>query len=444
MNEKINIVGGGLAGSLMSIYLAKRGFNVNLYERRPDMRSGEYQGGRSINLAMSTRGINALEKVGLVEEIMAIAIPMGGRMMHSQQGETAYQPYGREDQAIYSVSRSQLNVKLLQLADKYPNINMFFDYKCIHADLENNVCTFIDNQGNEIKDSSDIIIASDGAFSAVREAMIKNPRYNFSQEYENYGYKELEIVPGPNNQFQMHENSLHIWPRTKFMMIALPNPGGNFTCTLFMPYEGTENSLNSLRSEADVLDFFNKEFGDAVPLMPNLTKDFFQNPTGHLATMRCYPWVKNKSVLIGDAAHAVVPFYGQGMNCSFEDCVVLDNLIEQHSGNWDLILNEFQLLRKPNADAIANLALQNFIEMRDLVGSPAFLRKKTIENKLVTKYSNYYKSQYERVTFSNDGYLDALNWGSKNDALLEKIISDNLESKLDDEAFMIDLISSMQ
>lgn len=443
MSEKITLVGGGLAGSLMSIYLAKKGYDVHLYERRGDMRHGKYEGGRSINLALSTRGINALSKVGLVDDILGISIPMKGRMMHSTAGDLAYQAYGREDQAIYSVSRGELNIRLLQLADQYENIHMYFDHKCVHANLETNEMTFVNAQGETVKVVSDVVLSTDGAFSAVRDAMIRYPRYNFSQSYENYGYKELEIVPDSNGNFQMDVNSLHIWPRSSFMMIALPNPGGNFTCTLFMPYDG-EVSLSNLQTKEQVSEFFNTYFADAVPMMPNLVDDFFNNPTGHLATMRCYPWVKNNVALMGDSAHAVVPFYGQGMNCSFEDCVVLDECIDKFAGDWSMILDQYQKSRKPNADAIANLALQNFIEMRDLVGSPEFLHKKHVEHDLVELYSDIYKSQYERVTFSNDGYLDALNWGAKNDALLEKIISEKLEDRISDQTFMRELISQMK
>jgi kynurenine 3-monooxygenase len=442
MSQKITLVGGGLAGSLMSIYLAKKGYDVHLYERRGDMRQGTYEGGRSINLALSTRGINALSKVGLVNDILNISIPMKGRMMHSVAGDLAYQAYGREDQMIYSVSRGQLNIKLLQLADQYPNIHMYFDHKCTNANLETNETTFLNAAGEIVKDKADVILSTDGAFSAVRDAMIRYPRYNFSQTYENYGYKELEIVPAANGGFQMDVNSLHIWPRTSFLMIALPNPGGNFTCTLFMPYEG-EVSLEKLNTRESVMSFFETYFPDTLSLMPNLVDDFLNNPTGNLATMRCYPWVKNKVALMGDSAHAVVPFYGQGMNCSFEDCVVLDQCIDEFNGDWTKILDAYQKLRKPNADAIASLALQNFIEMRDLVGSPEFLHKKHVEHDLVVLYPDKFKSQYERTTFSNENYLDALNWGAKNDALLEYIISEKLEDKVNDAQFMEHLFAKM-
>jgi kynurenine 3-monooxygenase len=439
MPEKMILVGGGLAGSLMSIYLAKRGFEVHLYERRDDMRSGKYQGGRSINLAMSTRGITALEKVGLVEDILRISIPMYGRMMHSALGELNYQAYGRDDQAIYSVSRGDLNIKLLQLADEYPNIHMYFNHRCTSMDLENNRALFINDKGVEVEVSGDIFLATDGAFSALRDAMVKNPRHNFSQQYESHGYKELEIVPGVSGNFQMEEKALHIWPRSSFMMIALPNPGGNFTCTLFMPYEG-EVSFQNLQTDAQVLSFFEEYFKDAIPLMPNLLSDFKNNPVSHLATMRTYPWVKNHAALMGDAAHAIVPFYGQGMNCSFEDCVILDQCIERFQGDWHTILDAYQKSRKPNADAIADLALQNFIEMRDLVGNPDFLNKKRLEKILVDEYPGLYRTQYERVTFSNDPYHEALKAGAKNDAFLAHIILENKENELTNPQVMVPLL----
>ena len=439
MGEKIVLVGGGLAGSLMSIYLAKRGYEVHLYERRDDMRSGNYQGGRSINLALSTRGITALDKVGLVDDILSISIPMFGRMMHGVTGDLNYQAYGRDDQAIYSVSRGELNIKLLQLADQYPNIHMYFNQKCVKMNLDKNIATFENQEGEKYDVLGDVFLATDGAFSALRDAMIRNPRHDFSQDYQSHGYKELEIVPGPNSTFQMEEKALHIWPRSSFMMIALPNPGGNFTCTLFLPYEG-EVSFEHLNTDEEVMDFFQTYFPDSIPMMPNLLEDFRNNPIGHLVTMRTYPWVKNKSALMGDAAHAVVPFYGQGMNCSFEDCVILDQCIEDIGSDWNKILDAYQKSRKPNADAIADLAIQNFVEMRDLVGLPDFLHKKSIEKKLVDALPGKYRTQYERVTFSNDPYREALLAGEKNDKFIQHIIDNNLEEKINDKSFAQTLV----
>jgi kynurenine 3-monooxygenase len=437
MAEKITLVGGGLAGSLMSIYLAKRGYDVHVFERRADMRGGKYEGGRSINLALSTRGINALSRVGLVDDILKIAIPMKGRQMHDRVGNLNYQPYGHADQAIYSVSRGELNIRLLQLADEFPNIHMQFETRCTHCNFQTGETRYIDSDGFEFTDKADIVLATDGAFSAVRDAMMRTSGFNYSQSYESHGYKELEIVPGVNGEFQMVEEALHIWPRASFMMIALPNPGGNFTCTLFMD----EQTIQSLDSPEKVMALFEAEFPDAIPMMPNLVDDFFQNPTGSLVTMRCYPWVKGKAALMGDSAHAVVPFYGQGMNCSFEDCVVLDDCLEAFGGDWGQSLAEYQEKRKPNADAIASLAIQNFIEMRDLVGQPSFLHKKKIEHALSERYPDTFKSQYERVTFSNEDYAEALRMGSINDALLTHIIQEGLENELDNEPKMRSLMA---
>ncbi len=440
MGEKVTLVGGGLAGSLMAIYLAKRGYEVHMYERRPDMRSGQYQGGRSINLALSTRGINALSRVGLVDDILKIAIPMKGRQMHDRQGNLNYQPYGHADQAIYSVSRGELNIRLLQLADQFPNIHMQFETRCVHCDFQTGETRYVDSDGYEFADKADIVLATDGAYSAVRDTMMRTTGFDYSQAYESHGYKELEIVPGANGTFQMEENALHIWPRASFMMIALPNPGGNFTCTLFLD----ENEINALDTPEKVKAFFDKEFADAVPMMPHLVEDFFNNPTGSLVTMRCYPWVKGKAALMGDSAHAVVPFYGQGMNCSFEDCVVLDDCLEKYQGDWEKSLAEYQIKRKPNADAIATLAVQNFIEMRDLVGQPEFLRKKRLEHALSELYPGVYKSQYERVTFSNEDYAEALRMGSVNDALLQHIIDEDLENELENREQMLGLMAQFQ
>lgn len=435
MSEKVTLVGGGLAGSLMSIYLAKRGYEVYIYERRADMRSGNYVGGRSINLALSTRGLRGLAKVGLDAEVLDISIPMTGRMMHSVDGALKYQPYGKDGQAIYSVSRGQLNIKLLQLADQYPNIHMFFNHKCTGVNLETCETTYVNEAGETITDKADVVLGTDGAFSALRDAMQRTPRFNFSQTYENYGYKELEIVPSEGGDFQLDKNCLHIWPRKSFMMIALPNPGGNFTCTLFMPFEG-KPGIDDLKTREDISAFFNTYFPDAVPMMPGLVDDYLNNPTGMLTTMRCYPWVNGKNALMGDSAHAVVPFYGQGMNCSFEDCVVLDECIEELGGDWANVLDAYQKLRKPNADAIANLALQNFVEMRDLVGSDAFLHKKKVEHMLSEKHPDLFVSQYERVTFSTRDYAEALAYGEHNDRVLEAIIQNGWEENLDDRAFV--------
>lgn len=433
MTQKITIIGGGLAGSLAAIYMAKRGFEVSLFERRPDMRKTNIYQGKSINLALSTRGLHALEKIGLDKEILADAIPMYGRMMHSKTGELTYHPYGKQGQAINSVSRGRLNQKLIELADEFPNITIYFNSKCIDVDVDKTTAVFELEDGSHKTIISDRILGTDGAFAATRSKLQTSERFNYSQSYLHVGYKELEIPEGENGKFMMEKNALHIWPRGSFMMIALPNPKGDFTCTLFMPFE----LFDSIKTKEDVARFFNEEFADAVPMMPTLLDDYMKNPTSNLVTVRCYPWVKeDKLALAGDAAHAVVPFYGQGMNCSFEDIVVLDNMIEKYGNDWNTIFEEYQKERKPNADAIADLAIQNYYEMADKVGDKHFLHKKHIEHELTELYPDKFKSQYELTTFSLSGYKYAWDMGKKNDALLEKIIADKAEEKIKDAFYM--------
>ena len=433
--KRITLVGGGLAGSLVAVYLAKRGFEVNIYERRPDMRNVEIPAGRSINLALSTRGIDALKRVGLDQLVLDQAIPMAGRMMHDEKGNLAYQPYGKDGQVINSVSRAHLNIQLLKLADEHENVNQFFNMRCQEVDIENSICKFLDTETGETKEvHSDYILGSDGAYSPVRLKMMKNDRFDYSQSYTKSGYKELNITPTPEGDFAMDPDSLHIWPRGNFMMIALPNPDKSFTCTLFMPYEG-DIGFNHINSDQEILDFMNTYFADAVPLMPELLEDFKQNPVGSLVTVRCYPWHMKKATLIGDACHAIVPFYGQGMNCAFEDCVELDSCLEEFE-EWDRAMNEYQKRRKPNADAIADLALQNFIEMRDLVGDKDFLHYKKIEHQLCELHPDLFKSQYEMVTFSKIPYDDAKTKGAQNTQRVYDLIASNFENKINDRAFV--------
>ncbi len=436
MNQKINIIGGGLSGSLMAIYLAKRGFEINLFERRPDMRKNRISAGKSINLALSTRGLRALEKVGLDKEILADAIPMYGRMMHSKTGELSSHPYGKEGQAINSVSRGRLNIRLLELADEYKNITIHFNTRCTAVDLDKAIATFEMEDGTLKTFQSDRIIGTDGAFAATRGSMQFTDRFNYWQNYLHVGYKELAIPAKAGGGFMMEKNALHIWPRGEFMMIALPNPEGDFTCTLFVPFEG-KYSFDKIKTKEDVTAFFNEQFPDAVPMMPTLVEDFMHNPTSSLVTVRCYPWVKkDKMALMGDAAHAVVPFYGQGMNCSFEDAVVMDECIEKYGDDWTKIFDDYQKERKPNADAISEMAIQNFDEMANKTADKHFLHKKHIEHDLTELYPDNFKSQYELVTFSTTSYKYAQDQGKKNDILLEKIIADGTEDKIKDAAYM--------
>ncbi|PCJ64148.1 MAG: kynurenine 3-monooxygenase [Bacteroidetes bacterium] len=439
--KSITLVGGGLAGSLVAVYLAKRGYEVNIYERRPDMRNVEIPAGRSINLALSTRGITALQKVGLDVAVLENAIPMTGRTMHSASGDLAYQPYGREGQAINSVSRAHLNIQLLKLADENEHVHQHFNMKCAKVDINNGICWFINEEtGEKTEVKSDYILGGDGAFSVVRSKMVRTNRFDYSQTYTNSGYKELCINSTPDGDFAMDPNSLHIWPRGNFMMIALPNPDKTFTCTLFMPFEG-ENGFDNLNADEKILSFFKEHFSDAMALMPDLLTDFKENPVGSLVTVKCYPWHIGKATLIGDACHAVVPFYGQGMNCAFEDCVVLDECLEKYE-DWDEAMEAYQKSRKPNADAIADLAVQNFVEMRDFVGDKDFLHYKKIEHDLCDLHPELFQSQYEMVTFSNIPYQDAQTKGARNTSLVKKIIEKGLEDRITDKQFVKDWFSS--
>jgi kynurenine 3-monooxygenase len=433
--KNITIVGAGLVGSLVSIYLAKRGYKVQMYERRPDMRKEKISAGRSINLALSDRGWKGLEGVGISEEIKKIAIPMYGRSIHMKDGSTNYQAYGKESQAIYSVSRGGINMKLMDLAEQQPNVSIHFEERCDHVNRKTNELTFYNTKTNTSKNvTSDYIFGADGAFSAVRtQIQLQSDRFNYQQFYIDCGYKELLIPATKNGEHAIEKNCLHIWPRGSFMMIALPNIDGSFTCTLFYQMEG-ENSFDTIKTEADVMNFFKENFPDAIALMPTLIEDWFTNPTSSLVTVKCKPWVfDDKIALIGDAAHAIVPFYGQGMNCGFEDCVVLNQLMTKYGELNADCLNEYETLRKPDGDAIADLAIANFIEMRDKTADKVFLLQKKIEAHFSSKYPEKWIPLYSMVTYTPSmRYSEALINGEKQQAIMDKIMQmPNIESKWD-------------
>ncbi|MBI3659719.1 FAD-dependent monooxygenase [Candidatus Acetothermia bacterium] len=423
MTKKITLIGAGPAGSLLSTFLAKRGFQVEIYERRPDMRRVQISAGRSINLAISTRGIHALQEAGLWETINKIAVPMKGRMMHSVKGELAFQPYGKDEtEVIYAVSRAELNKALMTEAEKQPGVTIYFSERCTGMDFKTgDVRLRNETTGQERVIKCETVIGTDGSASAIRTDMLKVGRFNFSQEYLEHGYKELTIPPGSNGAFQVEKNALHIWPRHTYMLIALPNFDGSFGCIFFFPFEGEESFAN-LDTEAKVLDFFKTQFPDAIPLMPDLTKEFFVNPTGSMVTIRCNPWhVNEKALLIGDAAHAIVPFFGQGVNCAFEGCIQVAALIDQYNTDWEKIFSEFEKMRKINTDAIAELALENFIEMRDRVADPKFLFKKKVEHALEKKYPDLFVPKYSMVTFHRLPYSVALSRGRIQDRILSEL-----------------------
>jgi kynurenine 3-monooxygenase len=431
--NKATIVGAGLAGSLLSVYFAKRGIEVDIYERRPDMRTADAGGGKSINLALSTRGIHALKEVGLYDEIKKISIPMYGRQLHAPDGTLSFQRYGKDDsEYINAVSRAELNKSLMDLAEQITGTKIRFDSRCTGIDFDRTQLKFRnDKTGQDFTVDAGAVISTDGATSAVRMEMMKIPRFNFSQVYENYGYKELTIPAGKDGGFLMEKNALHIWPRGSFMLIALPNLDGTFTCTLFLPYDrslGGENSLEHLESRENLVPFFRKNFSDALDLMPDIEEQYYSHPTGTLITIKCFPWTFGKNVtLLGDSAHAIVPFFGQGMNAAFEDCTYLNALLNKHGNDWPKVFREYEQVRKKDTDAIADLAQENFIEMRDLVATKKFQFRKKIEAELYKHYPERYIPKYSMVTFMRVPYSIALKRGQLQEHILE-MLSEGIES----------------
>jgi kynurenine 3-monooxygenase len=457
--KSITILGAGLVGSLLSIFLAKRGYEIKLYERRADMRKNQVDAGRSINLALSDRGLLALEKVGLAEEIKAISIPMHGRYIHHVDGSTAFQPYGKEGQYINSVSRATLNMQLMDIAEEN-GVRIFFNHKCSSIDWNKNEIEFQakDETSNPARpghpggiklqtSNFKLLFGADGAFSAARlQHQLQHNKFDYNQYYIDCGYKELTIPATAAGDFAMHTNALHIWPRKNYMLIALPNLDKTFTCTLFFPFEGPL-SFSNLDTEQKVTSFFKETFPDAVPLMPNYVEEFFDNPTSSLVTVKCFPWIReDKFALIGDAAHAIVPFFGQGMNCGFEDCRILDALIEKHDGELVNDFNEYQTLRKPDADAIADLAVANFTEMREKTADPKFLLQKKIEGILHEKYPDKWIPAYSLVTFSpHVRYSEALQRGQQQETIMQEIMQvPDIEARWNDNALHQSIIQQIK
>jgi kynurenine 3-monooxygenase len=421
-SKKITLIGAGLNGPLLAISLVQRGFSVDIYERRPDMRRVRMSAGRSINLALSTRGIYALTQAGLWDAMRKIIIPMKGRMMHSVGGELTFQPYGKnESEVINSISRAELNIALMNAAEEQ-RVTIHFQQRCTGFDLKTGAARLRNEETGEISTvDSGIVISCDGSASAIRREMLKLNRFNFSQQYLDYGYKELTIPAGPDGKHLLETHALHIWPRGNYMLIALPNIDGTFACILFLPFEGPD-SFAALSAPSDVVSFFESRFRDALSLMPQLAENYFANPTGAMVTIKCSPWhVDAKSLLLGDAAHAIVPFFGQGLNCGFEDCTCLLDLLDRHGADWPRVFREFEQARKINTDAIADLAVENFVEMRDRVADPRFLFRKKVELALEAKYPQVFVPKYAMVTFHRIPYSIALARGMVQDRILTKL-----------------------
>ena len=446
--EKVLIIGGGLCGSLLALRMAQRGYNVTVYEGRTDLRTTDISAGRSINLALSNRGLKSLRLAGVEDKAREICIPMRGRLMHDNEGNTFESNYsGREGEVINSISRGDLNGILLTEAEKCSNVNIHFNTRCLSVDIENKIATFESYETKQqFKVTADVIFGTDGAGSALRKSYdCQLPNFNASQNFLTHGYKELEI-PGVNGKHQISKDHLHIWPRGNYMLIALPNMDGSFTVTLFLSYSEGEFNFDNLVSKEKITEFFERDFPDTLELIPDILHEFETNPTGKLGTVKSYPWAyKGNTLLMGDAAHAIVPFYGQGMNASFEDVAELDAVLEKYENedsNWELIFSEFQKERKKNADAIADLAIDNYYEMRDHVANESFKEKRKIEMSLEKNFPTQYSSKYSLVTFNeNIGYHEAMTKGRIQDEVLIKLIESNEISECTDLEEVLDKVN---
>nr|WP_299388486.1 NAD(P)/FAD-dependent oxidoreductase [Allomuricauda sp.] len=431
--KNIAIIGSGLVGSLLAIYLRKRGHKITVFDRRPDIRTIKFSG-RSINLAMSNRGWKALKKVGLEDNIREIAIPMDKRAMHVNDKPLYFQKYGKEGEAIWSISRGVLNRRMIDLAEASGAV-FRFNEKVWDVDLPEAKIFTGKSEKSEWKEYKfDHIFGCDGAFSRVRHKMQRRSRFDYSQDFIEVGYKELTIPPNEDGSHKLDKNSFHIWPRGKFMLIALPNIDGSFTCTLFLPFEG-EVSFENITTKKEAKNFFKVHFPTVRKEIENLTEDFFDNPTSAMVTMKCFPWTYwNKVALVGDSAHAIVPFYGQGMNAGFEDIDVLDQLMDVHGDDWEAIFDAYQKSRKPNADAIAELSYRNFMEMSSKTANSKFLLQKKIEKHFAAKYPDKWIPVYSRVTFSDRPYAEALAIGDEQELIMKEVMKfPDIENKWDTE-----------
>ncbi len=443
--EVVGIVGAGLVGPVIALYLAERGCAVQLFERGPDPSAGPPAGGRSVHLVVSERGFRALAGIGLDGAVRAAAIPLSGRAIHPPSGPLRFQPYGRDGQAIYAVQRSDLNRILAGAAARHPGITARFDQRCVEVDPQALTLDLADSAtGERSRARVDVLLGADGCFSRVRAALMRTDRFDYSQQYMTYGYREIRLPPTRDGEFPLSPGAMHVWPRKRLMLSAFPNLDRSFTAMLVMPFEG-EVSFASI-SDGDALRaLFEEHFGDVLPLVPDLAEAFFQLPPSSLVTIRCSPWVHGRVALIGDAAHAMVPFFGQGMNAGFEDCVVLDACLARHGGDWDRALPEYQALRQPDCEAVTDMSLQNFVELSELVGDPRFLLKKRLEQRIHGLFPDRFIPLYPMVAFSHLPYAEVQRVARLQEEVLQRLLADgDLEARWESPAVDDAIRAAMQ
>ena len=447
--KRVLVIGAGLVGSVLSIFLAKRGYRVEVFERLPDFRKISLPPGRAINLTLCERGFNALDRVGVGEIVRKACVPVYGRLIHNIDGGLVFQPYGNNNEAIFCVKRGDLNNVLLDFAEQTCGVEFHFNKKCVSIDLAGAAIETEDlGSGAVDRYCGELLFGSDGAYSAVRQQLQKARRFNYSQQHWEQGYKELSVPACEADDWTRWKNVLHIWPRGNYMLIGFPNLDGSFTCSLHLPFEG-EPSFDSIRDGSGVMNLFQAAFPDVTARMTNLVDDFFTGPPSSMVTIKCSPWVfQDRVALIGDAAHSIFPSYGQGANAGFEDCAVLDGLIDRYGEDWATILAEYEKQRKPNTDAIADLCVEHFIELRDLVGNPGFLLRKQIERKINQIYPEKYKDLYSMITFTSLPYTEAMKINQEQRRIADLVmqvkgIEDRLNSK-EIEAMIDDLMRASQ
>ena len=437
------MIGAGLTGPLLATYLAHRGYCVEIFERRSDMRKESISAGRSINLALSARGNNALKEVGLYDKIKPNTIPMKGRMIHGLNGNTNLQPYGqKENEVIFSVSRAQLNMELMNMAEETGNVTIQFNHQLLSADLEQNKLLFqLSDSLEKIEWPFKRVIGCDGSASILRKSIVEKANIKYLKKPLGHGYKELTIPAMDSGKFQIEPNALHIWPRGNYMLIALPNNDYSFTCTLFFPMIG-KTSFDTVRTEKEILDLFQSQFPDSIDLMPNLVEEFQKNPIGDLASVYCKPWHwEDKALLIGDAAHAVVPFFGQGMNASFQDCSTLAKLMDQNENNWKIIFNAFSSAQVENGHAIADMALENYMEMRDHVNDPKYKKRREIELKLERMFPDQFIPRYSMVSFHQIPYAEVYQLGKRQFNIIGEVLKADPSGQFIDKAMVEKMLS---